>query len=123
MIRRPPRSTRTATLFPYTPLFRSWPAASMYNHAQSDPYVIRTACDVNGAKIVYDTQHSPALAYVPWLLTCDTYYLEELQFQARSDEHTSELQSLMRLSYAVFCLKKKNTQVYQHTQFHLKHIS
>ena len=62
-----------------------WPNASMYNHAQSDPYVVRTACDVNGAKIVYDTQHSPALAYVPWLLTGDPYYLEELQFSANAD--------------------------------------
>jgi hypothetical protein len=62
-----------------------WPTASMYNHAQSNPYIVRTACDVNGAKIVYDTQHSPALAYVPWLLTGDPYYLEELQFQANAD--------------------------------------
>jgi len=62
-----------------------WPTASMYDHAQSSPYIVRTACDVNGAKIVYDTQHSPALAYVPWLLTGDPYYLEELQFSANAD--------------------------------------
>jgi hypothetical protein len=61
------------------------PNASMYNHAASDPYVVRTACDVNGAKVMYDTQHSAALAYVPWLLTGDPYYLEELQFEANAD--------------------------------------
>src|SRR3546814_9394423 len=80
MIRRPPRSTRTDTLFPYTTLFRSicrleWPRP----HGPADPCAGR-----------------------------------------RSEEHTSELQSLMRISYAVFCLKKKNNVTSQriHIQSH-----
>src|SRR3546814_7267677 len=74
MIRRPPRSTRTDTLFPYTTLFRS---------ALVD--------------------HSP---HVPYRESKLTRLLQE----SRSEEHTSELQSLMRISYAVFCLKKKKKQ-------------
>src|SRR3546814_4308895 len=72
MIRRPPRSTRTDTLFPYTTLFRS-PIASRRNDQ------------------LFPHQAS----------------LQLYQVHARSEEHTSELQSLMRISYAVFCLKKK----------------
>src|SRR3546814_2009513 len=85
MIRRPPRSTRTDTLFPYTTLFRSRPQLGRSanfpvhdrlrggRHDHSRP----------GAAIQFHTD------------------------QQRSEEHTSELQSLMRISYAVFCLKKK----------------
>src|SRR3546814_8609195 len=78
MIRRPPRSTRTDTLFPYTTLFRS-PAALPSSSATSDP-------DIDRAGSICRQR---ALA------------------SSRSEEHTSELQSLMRISYAVFCLKKK----------------
>src|SRR3546814_5867840 len=83
MIRRPPRSTRTDTLFPYTTLFRSR---------------IDIACRVQCA----------AIACLPgqWRRRM-TKRLPKWTF-ARSEEHTSELQSLMRISYAVFCLKKKN---------------
>src|SRR3546814_1601075 len=81
MIRRPPRSTRTDTLFPYTTLFRS-------TTIMDDSY--------------YDV--------IKKLLE-DTSRIEEpRRFEIRSEEHTSELQSLMRISYAVFCLKKKNTK-------------
>src|SRR3546814_5989953 len=81
MIRRPPRSTRTDTLFPYTTLFRSLAR-----------YFKRKGCEVAG----YDK--------TPSALT------RELEAEGiRSEEHTSELQSLMRISYAVFCLKKKKT--------------
>src|SRR3546814_16872074 len=83
MIRRPPRSTRTDTLFPYTTLFRS----------RSRPWHGRD-----------DTQ-SPPCAYRIW---CQ--YRHARRLSARSEEHTSELQSLMRISYAVFCLKKKKTK-------------
>src|SRR3546814_2456482 len=81
MIRRPPRSTRTDTLFPYTTLFRSRRRciagiARRTRHASQDS---RTAADTRRAG-------------------CSGW---------RSEEHTSELQSLMRISYAVFCLKKK----------------
>src|SRR3546814_3508104 len=76
MIRRPPRSTRTDTLFPYTTLFRSRSSACRPSWRCSTP-------------------RSPMSA---WAI--------------RSEEHTSELQSLMRISYAVFCLKKKKTPDY-----------
>src|SRR3546814_983631 len=79
MIRRPPRSTRTDTLFPYTTLFRSRPARDAARGDGRLNYRLRQS---------YKTSRHPGL--VP-----------------RSEEHTSELQSLMRISYAVFCLKKK----------------
>src|SRR3546814_4627316 len=86
MIRRPPRSTRTDTLFPYTTLFRS----------------IATA---RGA-----TRRLLARAVSPNLQDLSHRCLQALpknRTRTRSEEHTSELQSLMRISYAVFCLKKK----------------
>src|SRR3546814_2842051 len=82
MIRRPPRSTRTDTLFPYTTLFRS-----------------RGERKKMGSRVRPSGQpDSPALQYQRYAPP-DEFY--------RSEEHTSELQSLMRISYAVFCLKKK----------------
>src|SRR3546814_2205662 len=75
MIRRPPRSTRTDTLFPYTTLFRSIPAGGGQTQQQQRRLDLR--------------QHALIKAV------------------RRSEEHTSELQSLMRISYVVFCLKKK----------------
>src|SRR3546814_7646660 len=85
MIRRPPRSTRTDTLFPYTTLFRS--AAC----ARSRPWKAGTDHDARTAGA--GAGHRPA--HPRW----------------RSEEHTSELQSLMRISYAVFCLKKKKKNI------------
>src|SRR3546814_4962893 len=82
MIRRPPRSTRTDTLFPYTTLFRSAGGGSEGHQAASS----RRAAVSNGI----GPSGSPR--------------------RNRSEEHTSELQSLMRISYAVFCLKKKKKQ-------------
>src|SRR3546814_5355333 len=85
MIRRPPRSTRTDTLFPYTTLFRSVDAASNEEgHAMSD----------DRDRITETRTTEPA----------------DAPPAQRSEEHTSELQSLMRISYAVFCLKKKKQQ-------------
>src|SRR3546814_10337903 len=139
MIRRPPRSTRTDTLFPYTTLFRS-------NHTpgpwRADPYNdIRTSPD--GCKIAAVVTHYGTLnaadanarliAAAPDLLDALTEARRIIRARAsrsasecrfldaadaaiaratsnpkeRSEEHTSELQSLMRISYAVFCLKKK----------------
>src|SRR3546814_1527049 len=83
MIRRPPRSTRTDTLFPYTTLFRS------------------TRTDASGLTRGEDWR--PACAAAPAWPSADAARF----FAVRSEEHTSELQSLMRISYAVFCLKKK----------------
>src|SRR3546814_10019523 len=89
MIRRPPRSTRTDTLVPYTTLFRS------AVHHQGDGVLLRQAAlaaveqlvlaDARGGRLVLDGR---------------------LAVLGRSEEHTSELQSLMRISYAVFCLKQ-----------------
>src|SRR3546814_4538419 len=102
MIRRPPRSTRTDTLFPYTTLFRSIGcfAARFRTRATTDgpyPSAPAAACVVHrhmGAERCRD-RHGGAR---------DQSGASGL----RSEEHTSELQSLMRISYAVFCLKKKN---------------
>src|SRR3546814_2228302 len=90
MIRRPPRSTRTDALFPYTPLFRSKPDNS------------RLGSGVIGlARIPFHTYHRTHVhKHTASLLHHRT---------GRSEEHTSELQSLMRISYAVFCLKQKKT--------------
>src|SRR3546814_8399572 len=103
-IRRPPRSTRTATLFPYTTLCRSQqhPTAGMLRllglpvKLSDTPGGIRTPAPQLG-------EHT--LAVVSALGHADRY--EALKREGRSEEHTSELQSLMRISYAVFCLKKK----------------
>src|SRR3546814_13938142 len=81
MIRRPPRSTRTDTLFPYTTLFRSLDLSKLFGQLQA--------------------MMQPYDGPLNWNLADD--------LARRSEEHTSELQSLMRISYAVFCLKKKKT--------------
>src|SRR3546814_7332646 len=97
MIRRPPRSTRTDTLFPYTTLFRSpqlGPGRErVRGQAGGRGPVLRGGEDAG--RVLGGVQRGAAgsLRPHPW--------------QARSEEHTSELQSLMRISYAVFCLKKK----------------
>src|SRR3546814_10017330 len=97
MIRRPPRSTRTDTLFPYTTLFRSGGLGTM-------GYAIPAAM---GAKVGMPDREV-------WAVDGDGCFqmtnqeLATCALEDRSEEHTSELQSLMRISYAVFCLKKKN---------------
>src|SRR3546814_4978904 len=88
MIRRPPRSTRTDTLFPYTTLFRSELGA--FGHAGRSP----------PRALPRPRRSMTAL--------CRSHGTRKLA--PRSEEHTSELQSLMRISYAVFCLKKKNSR-------------
>src|SRR3546814_5717150 len=97
MIRRPPRSTRTDTLVPYTTLFRS----DRRNYGESD-------CRGSRRHWCSSPKDAPALAYIRWRrASCPR--------RRRSEEHTSELQSLMRISYAVFCLKKKNIKTHKHT--------
>src|SRR3546814_1569052 len=97
MIRRPPRSTRTDTLFPYTTLFRSSPLTARLDRP------LRTGDNA--------VRFRPRVQ--SWGLTADPRVQGEGTmnriFSGRSEEHTSELQSLMRISYAVFCLKKKTT--------------
>src|SRR3546814_6552769 len=93
MIRRPARSTRTDTLFPYTPLFRSAEAGADC-HGDS--------ATVWPRRLSVSNPRGFALSKRP--STANTLVLPPF---GRSEEHTSELQSLMRISYAVFCLKKK----------------
>src|SRR3546814_9979603 len=95
MIRRPPRSTRTDTLFPYTTLFRSGCLAAFgyspsfgFDRCSRSSRFIRKTNNLNIGCFVREC-----------LYPCSV--------RGRSEEHTSELQSLMRISYAVFCLKKK----------------
>src|SRR3546814_8419682 len=111
MIRRPPRSTRTDTLFPSPTLFRS----HRFDGGEAVVLVVGRSHDAQRggvqlvqlpAGVVGQEQHPPRTGpprqrQTPRRLTAP---------QLRSEEHTSELQSLMRLSYAVFCLKKKNTK-------------
>src|SRR3546814_7720713 len=109
MIRRPPYATRTDTLFPYTTLFRSISAGSLADAldqlaAQSKVQIIYPADLVRGMR-------SPAISgRQDWRQALEKLLAGsglEWQLVNRSEEHTSELQSLMRSSYAVFCLKKK----------------
>src|SRR3546814_4894153 len=110
MRRRPPRSTRTDTLFPYTTLFRSQPYAKDRNMpAAAADYRVQLPEARGDAMLVGDPD--PASVRDPSLsedlLIAASWYLNPNPVQSRSEEHTSELQSLMRISYAVFCLKKK----------------
>src|SRR3546814_7818021 len=105
MIRRPPRSTRTDTRFPYTTLFRSAGVAG-------------GAGAVRGGRLGQLTGLlEPRLRFLSSAgahLGATKCRRQGGRAQVRSEEHTSELQSLMRISYAVFCLKKKNTPNYTH---------
>src|SRR3546814_2526948 len=107
MIRRPPRSTRTDTLFPYTTLFRSQPARQLPGQRQS----LRRRSPVCGGRIAAWGRPAAGGADQPdgrEAVMADPIEPDARGPQARSEEHTSELQSLMRISYAVFCLKKTN---------------
>src|SRR3546814_9254093 len=100
MIRRPPRSTRTDTLFPYTTLFRSCDREKPRD--ETHPGDDGRACkrfggECDGRAAQPGEQHAS-------------------RARIRSEEHTSELQSLMRISYAVFCLKKKKKQEERETK-------
>src|SRR3546814_4436417 len=98
MIRRPPRSTRTDTLFPYTTLFRAHVFAVDEQLAGDQPH--------REAACALEERVGDQLGAV--LVQLDTAFRDDLDQRAgRSEEHTSELQSLMRISYAAFCLKKK----------------
>src|SRR3546814_1972474 len=111
MIRRPPRSTRTDTLFPFTTLFRSRCCSILsvgrHGHAEHGAHEARseqrhrfchhTLFLSDAFADLFCGLHRPPHQHAPFA-------------EDRSEEHTSELQSLMRISYAVFCLKKKNTQ-------------
>src|SRR3546814_9812306 len=104
MIRRPPRSTRTDTLFPYTTLFRSERQASACQFRQAERAEFGTAEPKVG-----QAEQRIAVGIKLGREPCRRADRVE-ESDDRSEEHTSELQSLMRISYAVFCLKKKQTQ-------------
>src|SRR3546814_3870811 len=111
MSRRPPRSTRTDTLFPYTTLFRSacksceQTQANLLHHPESiDP--------LDSSKQSTSQRSTKQSRVQPPAALQDRGY--NLRFH-RSEEHTSELQSLMRISYAVFCLKKKKKLPYKNS--------
>src|SRR3546814_10317839 len=119
MIRRPPRSTRTDTLFPYTTLFRSAASQPLFlkrfsSSEQRGPRAVECTCLLKRLRLE-SASFRPCLVASEWAIaasgkdTCDVRHSGY-----RSEEHTSELQSLMRISYAVFCLKTKQTQIQQH---------
>src|SRR3546814_5226513 len=118
MIRRPPRSTRTDTLFPYTTLFRSY---FKEDNLQTPAFTDRVPSLDGLVSVANDLRYGSSAP--------DTLSLNEngegiYQFKvgepeiSRSEEHTSELQSLMRISYAVLCLKKKYTYNYTHELYY-----
>src|SRR3546814_10745983 len=116
MLRRPPRSTRTDTLFPYTTLFRSAErggchGATLEYHRRTHPeerrlpqHQVGHFAHLDGADVLFEPMRNGRANSVFGNITARP---------VRSEEHTSELQSLMRISYAVFCLKKKITNIHQ----------
>src|SRR3546814_2623837 len=104
MIRRPPRSTRTDTLFPYPTLFRSTDLTYIEDAARRMQSLVQDLLALSRAG------KSAMRLQATSLTTCADDAIDALAErirETRSEEHTSELQSLMRISYAVFCLKKK----------------
>src|SRR3546814_8150581 len=103
MIRRPPRSTRTDTLFPYTTLFRSVVRCVITRAGERfvTPLTLAALSENKVYTNLFDLKDEVEMGHI------------QLSREARSEEHTSELQSLMRISYAVFCLKKKKKTIQQ----------
>src|SRR3546814_1843415 len=121
MIRRPPRSTRTDTLFPYTTLFRSgrnllilkaWQPQQANDQPKDQDKVANSSNPLMQPMVRARTRGAQTAHAAKF----STSAHQMLPGKMRSEEHTSELQSLMRISYAVFCLKKKKkTQSLHHT--------
>src|SRR3546814_2016633 len=118
MIRRPPRSTRTDTLFPYTTLFRSpYPVRPelveglffLSSVARKRTVLRQAQHERKKVMQIYGSPIRAAASPAP-----PTGRRAPARRSSRSEEHTSELQSLMRISYAVFCLKKKKKQTRTH---------
>src|SRR3546814_7046593 len=113
MIRRPPRSTRTDTLFPYTTLFRSVGGLALPFGRNAPDRHRRLAAGARSARARRVPCPSGRSTAASAGCRADAESPAGRDTRARrSEEHTSELQSLMRLSYAVFCLKKKTTNLY-----------
>src|SRR3546814_3491982 len=129
MLRRPPRSTRTDTLFPYTTLFRSI-AGHWRKTARPDRKTLANGCLV--ARAIRPMDRSAMLGgsalRLAWQSAGRGTVLTTQRTQhglmpiRRSEEHTSELQSLMRISYAVLCLKKK-TEKYSQRRRKAQHLA
>src|SRR3546814_7052293 len=115
MIRRPPRSTRTDTLFPYTTLFRSKRQQRAYALAHQGLVINQANANHEQAPSASEFRVRNR-GHAHWIATLcrqrrpDARACRANRCRRRSEEHTSELQSLMRISYAVFCLKKKTKQ-------------
>src|SRR3546814_9894568 len=112
MIRLPPRSTRTATLFPYTTLFRSvqgWLPCRSCPRPLYDPSSILPLIP---SRAPIPERYRPSLPKLHDRTALDARSVPTQSDAPRSEEHTSELQSLMRISYAVFCLKKKKNKTH-----------
>src|SRR3546814_6068687 len=120
MIRRPPRSTRTDTLFPYTTLFLSISTATVTSGKCSRSFKEAGAFFAAGGSwtMGWMIPKEEAGVLLPVGLGSAGFEASKV---TRSDEHTSELQSLMRTSYAVFCLTKKTTQ-YNINHIHTHHL-
>src|SRR3546814_4542011 len=110
MIRRPPRSTRTDTLFPYTTLFRSSKAGVTLPNVKTHLAVVLLI--LTAALAFMSGEQGPVLT---GFIVAAAAGVSSMRHALRSEEHTSELQSLMRISYAVFCLKKKNNTTHYRT--------
>src|SRR3546814_10762054 len=110
MIRRPPRSTRTDTLFPYTTLFRS----------RIKGYAAEEILGKSFARFFTPEDRAAGKPERALAAARASGRHEDEGWRVRSEEHTSELQSLMRISYAVFCLKKKTTQHHSQPISHTK---
>src|SRR3546814_3378171 len=109
MRRRPPRSTRTDTLFPYTTLFRS---------LQDPPRLAIAAGELVRVFELFENRTHDLLEF-PLILRGEMGYVGTHNAATRSEGHTSELQSLMRISYAVFCLKKKKNTKFKYNKIKL----
>src|SRR3546814_10298217 len=109
MIRRPPRSTRTDTLFPYTTRFRS---AERYGNIAMEQ-LINSLLKAGADREQLEVKVFGGGRVLAQMTDVGKRNIEFVRH--RSEEHTSELQSLMRISYAVFCLKKKNNKIYSRT--------
>src|SRR3546814_10151314 len=122
MIRRPPRSTRTDTLFPYTTLFRSSvslePPLILFCLDRETPS-FDSFCDAGrfAVNVLCAEQHSLSVRFAT--AAADKWNGIPYDLWPRSEEHTSELQSLMRIWYAIFCLNKNSTNTNTHIGYHL----
>src|SRR3546814_3072495 len=116
MIRRPPRSTRTDTLFPYTTLFRS-----AVRDIRGAALLVDESAGINVQQFIARARRAHMQKPVGLIVVdhMHEFALPGKKETRRSEEHTSELQSLMRSSYAVFCLKNNNNNTIHNINIHL----